>query len=279
MGEGARKIASLFIVLGCGCTFGASGSGSDDSGSGSADEGSGTVSAGPASSPTASSSAVDASASAASGEGTSGPPPVDTTAGDDDPPPESTTTTGEPTSTDATTGMEGCTAAGEELIAFAADAEVVAPMALAESSLLPGTPQVARSEVAEQGTVTFTFDVACPGEFRIWGLVWDNSPGADNGPDSYYATLDGEPADEYDWYYGCQTGGNPGAAWSYQPLVDWVEFDCVYDDLSFTLEPGTHTLTLRNREGGFGFDVAAIAAIVVSSDPTTDPNTLFDPTP
>ena len=217
MGEGARKIASLFIVLGCGCTFGASGSGSDDSGSGSADDGSGTVSAGPASSPTASSSAVDASASA-SGEGTSGPPPVDTTGGDDDPPPESTTTTGESTSTDASTGMEGCTAAGEELIAFAADAEVVAPMALADSSLLPGTPPVARSEVAEQGTVTFTFDVACAGEFQIWGLVWDNSPGADNGPDSYYATLDGEPADEYDWYYGCQTGGNPGAAWSYQPL-------------------------------------------------------------
>lgn len=272
-------------VLATACTFGASGAGAGaDTSEDTEGAATGTTGAGPGSSPTASGSAGDAGSTAPPDGSTSTSSPSDETTvaiADDtrgsstsDAPPASTS---DSSTSDSSTGGDDCAGPGEDILLFVEDAELGGPMQLTTSSLLPGMPSVAFSAVEDQGTVTFTLDVACEAEFRIWGLVWDETPGADNGADSYYVSIDGGP--ELDWYYGCQTGGASGAGWSYQPVMDWVMFDCVYEELSLSLAPGSHTVAFRNREGGFGENVASIAAIVASSDPATDPADLYDPAP
>jgi hypothetical protein len=182
---------------------------------------------------------------------------------------------------DESSSGEPCDA-GLPSIHWASDAVVVEPMMLTTALFLPGMPQMAYSATAEAGTITFAFELQCARTIRVQGLVWDFSEGLDPAnPDSFYASIDGEPAPELEWAYGCETAGLGDESWSWQTLRSGSRNDCVTEPFEVELQAGPHELTLRNREGGGadGFDIAAIAAIVVTDDPSLDATTLFDPNP
>jgi hypothetical protein len=137
-------------------------------------------------------------------------------------------------------------------------------------------PDVAASAVAESGTVSFSIDFACAGEYVLWGLVWDYDPGAygTDDPDSLYVGVGGP---EQTWRYGCQTGSAvSGLSW--QPLTTLDAQPCDASPLLLEVaDAGTVAVQFRNREAGGGSQVAGIAAIVVASDATADPADLYAP--
>lgn len=224
--------------------------------------------------------------------GSTGEPPATGTTGDT-PPPDPTTgaattgttgatgttdagdastgTTGDATTSDpgtdtnATTGDTACPALDVQLLVLVEGSVVEPPMVTEESQLGEGV--IAYSPVAEAGTVEFTVDLPCAGEYTVWGRVHDELPGTLEGnPDSYYARVDGGP--EITWVYGCQTtDAEPGWTWqriqaASGPLcdesVDWVS----------PLGPGPHAIRLRNRESARGFTTSAsVARILVTNDP------------
>ncbi|HWB75583.1 MAG TPA: hypothetical protein VG755_11530, partial [Nannocystaceae bacterium] len=113
-------------------------------------------------------------------------------------------------------GIEEPTCPAEVLtLLWSEGADVGAPMQLVPTDANMD-PDVAASAVAESGTITFAIDFACPGEYSLWGLVWDYSPGAygSDDPDSFYVGIGGP---ESTWRYGCQTAEmSSGLSW--QPL-------------------------------------------------------------
>lgn len=149
---------------------------------------------------------------------------------------------------------------------------LTAPMQLDTS---PTEGPFAYSEVANQGRASFEFLVPCQAEVRAWARVYDPGVGA-NGldftdPDSFRIAFDGEADTE--WWYGCQMADAAlyGSAWSWERLMDnaW----CANDEFRRTLSPGTHLLHLTNREAGSlaSASVAAVASVVVTSDPAYAP--------
>lgn len=154
-------------------------------------------------------------------------------------------------------------------------AQVMAPMELiaAEAN---DNPEVASSTVAEAGAVTVSLEFECPGEYTLWGLVWDYDPGAwaAPDPDSFYFDVGGA---ESTWRYGCQTTeASSGLSWQRMASLAAQPCEASYVVLQ-VFEAGTVELTLRNREAGDGSAVAGLAAIVVSDDPDADPATLYAP--
>jgi len=138
------------------------------------------------------------------------------------------------------------------------------------------SPKVASSPVAESGSVTISIDFACPGEYTLWGLVWDYDPGAwaEPDPDSFYFDVGGAEAT---WRYGCQTAeATSGLSWQRIASLSGQPCDASYVVLE-VYEAGEVELTLRNREGGDGSQVAGVAAIAVSDDPGANPASLYDP--
>lgn len=179
-------------------------------------------------------------------------------------PDDTTTTTTGTTTTTTTTGQQPCDTF-EKHIELVADAVVIPPMVTTVSQVGEGI--VAYSTQAESGLVTFTFDVACPGQYAVWGRVLDAEPGVNNyDPDSFYPRLDLAP--EVGWYYGCQTGGlSDGYHWL--RVRAGIEGAPCQDGVPWTLDlaPGTHAITLRNREQmDGGGNVAAVARILVTRD-------------
>lgn len=170
----------------------------------------------------------------------------------------------------------GCVESESEKLLWAEDALLIPPMELRMAIYLPGKPQMARSFIVESGSVTFSFDLDCASTVHISGLVWDIADGAapDNA-DSFYVSIDGAP--ELEWEYGCQTDGMGDMYWGWLPIEDAGPITCSSESVEFELEAGSHELTFRNWESGAGEDFAAIAAVVVSTDPGFDPNTLYDP--
>lgn len=267
-------------ILGFGCSF-------DGSGAGGAFEESGTAT-------------EDADGSTTGVSGMDDGPPTTTppTTGDDhsgtaDPQmttdPDSTTApaaddsstaTSEPATTssgdESTTGIDPCANTTEETIIWVEEAILGNGVNTQMSNALPGNPLIAYGREAGTGTITFPFEVACPAEFRVYGLVWDDEAGANNGADSFYVSADG--GTEIVWSYGCQTWGNPDQNWSWLDVRAWNSPPCNVQGISYTLEAGAHEITLRNRENaGWGDDIAAVAAIIVTSDPNTDPDAIYDP--
>ncbi|MEM7158586.1 MAG: hypothetical protein AAF799_37445 [Myxococcota bacterium] len=174
------------------------------------------------------------------------------------------------------TDTEACEPTEPDTLLWAEDALVLPPMELREAIYLPGKPQMARSLLAEMGSVTFGFELECASTVTIFGLVWDIAQGTQpDNSDSFLVSVDGQP--EELWEYGCQTEGLGDMAWAWLPLEAAGPMDCSPTMMSFELEAGTHELTLRNREQGVGEDFAAIAALVVTDDPSFDPVTLYDP--
>jgi len=151
-------------------------------------------------------------------------------------------------------------------------------MALAVVDILPGLPLMARSYAADAGSASFSFELACPTTVSFLGLVWDYQAGATpQNPDSYYFSVDGLPVPEAVWAYGCTTTGLADQTWSWQQVSSWTMMDCDSTPFEVELAAGTHEITLLNREAGGGIDAAAIIAIVVTEDPSFDPNTFYDP--
>lgn len=158
---------------------------------------------------------------------------------------------------------------------WANEATVGAPMQLVPTDANMA-PEAAASVVAESGTVTFDVEFACPGEYTIWGLVWDYAPGAygTDDPDSFYVGVGGP---EQTWRYGCQTG-EVASGLSWQPLLALQAQPCEAAPLVLDVaEAGSVQLQFRNREEGGGNAVAGIAAIVVASDGAADPTELYAP--
>lgn len=132
----------------------------------------------------------------------------------------------------------------------------------------------AYSEVADDGRASFQFVLPCPAEVRAWARVYDPAVGANGlepGPDSFFVSIDAE--DPVEWWYGCQMldAAPYGAAWSWEPLMDNAY--CGADEYRRTLSPGTHLLHLANREAGDHAmsRVAAVARVVVTTDPAYAP--------
>ncbi len=178
------------------------------------------------------------------------------------------------------TGVGVCDAPPDlALLLPAADAEVVEPMMAIPSMVLPDKTIYARSDVEEEGTATFSFDLDCDYEVIIQGLVWDRFAGfAPSNPDSFYISVDDEEPEGL-FPYGCQTQGQDDSLWSWQPVVPLDGKMCGETPGVYMLTAGSHTVRLRNREGGFGDNFAGVAALVVTDDANFDPTTLLDPYP
>ena len=191
---------------------------------------------------------------------------------DDASPDSETTVADESTTGDA--GADECPTAVLDLY-WVEQADLVAPMELVAAEA-NDSPEVAISTVAEAGSVTVSLEFECPGEYTLWGLVWDYEPGPWAAPDadSFYFDVGGA---EVTWRYGCQTTNVPsGLSWQRMASLTAQPCEASYVALQ-VVEAGTVVLTLRNREAGDGSAVAGLAAIVVSDDPDADPATLYEP--
>lgn len=177
--------------------------------------------------------------------------------------------------TDDGSALPDCPAEVFELL-WAGSADLADPMQLAVAEDAMDSPDVATSTIAEEGSVTFDLHFECPGEYAIWGLVWDYAPGAlaSDDPDSFYVGVGGpEPT----WRYGCTTGEeSSGLSWQRLQALQAQPCDEVPVVISVA-EPGDVQLTFRNREAGGGSQVAGISAIVIATDVDANPYDLYDP--
>lgn len=219
---------------------------------------------------------------------TADPTTVGTTPGDG----SDTTHSGSPTSTGSDATESNDSASCDEplvpTLLWAEDAMLTGVELLMSNQLPPvdGRPvQFARSFNPGQGDVRFEFDVQCEGSIYAWGLVWDADGATTMHADSLLFAYDDDPPDAADrptWPYGC-TSDFSGFAWRWEPLAEGSEPRCQPDRVIVSLSEGRHSLTLTNAEtGGQPGPVnnyAGLAAVVLSSDPDTDPSALYDPTP
>ena len=175
----------------------------------------------------------------------------------------------------STTGS--CEAREPPKLMWAEDATLVPPMELVPAVLLPDTPMLARSYAGDAGTIVFDFDLPCAATVEIHALVWDAISGVQppDDPDSYFVSVDRQR--EEIWTYGCATGRVRDGTWLWQRVAGTTRAACDGDTLTFDLEAGPHELALRNRESGGDFVYAGIAAVVITDDPTFDPETLYEP--
>lgn len=178
------------------------------------------------------------------------------------------------TNGEGSTGAATCTNADQDTqITFANQGTLVPPMELGFADILG--IDVARSGTSELGTVTMPFTTTCNGPVHLWALVWDAVGGVTNeNADSLYVTID--DGDEQAWIYGCVTEEGVDQRWRWLPLESWTMTQCNHIPFVVDLPPGEHTIVVRSREGGSGgIDVAAIAGVVISHDPQTDPSPFF----
>ena len=172
--------------------------------------------------------------------------------------------------------IDDCDGAIHTATLWAEEADVSDPMVLKESASLNDVMFV-HSLVAGSGSATLAFTLPCSGAFRLGALVWDRYEGGSNpgNADSFYVSVDGQPF--FEWVYGCTTGGQGDARWSWQ----WVRTysPCAEEDFVAELDSGTHTLTFLNREAGEESlsNYAGLAAILVTNDGYVDPNHFYDP--
>jgi hypothetical protein len=164
--------------------------------------------------------------------------------------------------------------------------EVVQPMVRVEAwGGLSGDPQVAYSDTGGAGTVTLALDVPCDRDYYLWGVIWDRYAGAPScggvaNPDRYWVQVDGGA--ETDWRFACNTCGARDSTWSWARVETYMGSPCATQPLVISLTAGAHTLRFRNEEAGT-FDppenpnVAAIAAVAVSTEADYDPSTDYVP--
>jgi hypothetical protein len=267
---------AALIITGFGvaaCAFDAAGVGTSGSGPevGSADD---TTTSGPAStdagdgslategegeSETGSSSLGTSSlSSSGSDDGTS------TTMASDDSDTSSATETSSGDSSSESTGTAIDCAEPQTFAADVASATLQPPMTVA-TDLNVG--MFAYSPVEDDGSIEFTFDLPCPGTYRLWAWVFDGWQGVNVGDPDSFTVVSGSL--EGDWFYGCQSEAvGEGWHWFQVRLGDGGTFcdDSVLVELE--LPAGQHTIEFHNREPENTFNnVAGIAGAVLTTDP------------
>lgn len=154
--------------------------------------------------------------------------------------------------------------------AFAAEAELVAPMTHAED---PQAGWYIASTEANQGRATFTVNLPQSGRYYAWGLVWEEHLGGDRGDaDSFFVYVD--DGEEKLWHFGCGNERRPGPQvfghWRWQRMLEMpnADSDCQLRDLEFRLSAGAHQIVVRNREAADDPSRAArLARLVLTNDP------------
>jgi len=149
-------------------------------------------------------------------------------------------------------GSDGC---GTTNVCFEAESGViVAPMEVQDDPTASGGKSVIAS-ANNAGSVTWTFDVATAGTYVIWCRI----VATNEGTDSFFASIDGGSAIEYDtsWQNGTTTVG---------PQWQWTEINTAQDQTdemlrTFTLSAGSHTLEFGGREQG-----SVVDRLIVTSD-------------
>ena len=141
-----------------------------------------------------------------------------------------------------------------------------------KSQSMVGEGTIAFSRKPEMGVVNFPVAPPCAGPVAVWARVQDLEAGInDKDPDSFYPRVDDEA--ETAWLYGCQTYDMPaGYHWLRVRAGVPGEKCNTFTDWSPQLGAGSHTISLRNREGQSGMAVAAVARLLVTSDFNYVPN-------
>jgi hypothetical protein len=142
------------------------------------------------------------------------------------------------------------------------------------------TVTFARSLTEDLGSVTFEFDTECDGDVYIWGLVfdWISNPASGNA-DSYWYGIDADGVADGDaWAYGCDS---TSSGWAWRRLRHYLASPCMTEPEVPSLDAGSHTFNLLNREPGetgiTTFNFAGVAAIAISNDEMYDPLADYDP--
>lgn len=91
------------------------------------------------------------------------------------------------------------------------------------------------------GTATFTLSVPHSDRYVLWGEVQAPAPN-DN---SFYVSVNG--GEEFTWHTPAPR--KTTSDWQWDPISDGTG-DAFTDPVVFSLEAGTHTLRIRNREDG-----------------------------
>ncbi|WP_181234120.1 hypothetical protein [Enhygromyxa salina] len=260
------SIVCACLVLGTGCGFDATGAGDspeaadDTGGDGDGDPGDGDPGDGDGDSGDGDGDPGDGDGDTGDGDGDTGDGDGDTGDGDGD------TGDGDGDTGDGDGDPDPCAGFTYQTLMLASHGETELPMDIyGDPNQNPGV--FAQSQEEGAGTITWTFELVCPAEVVIWGLVWDSKPGIEgNDPDSFWVRVDGEDP-EHKWVYGCHTE-NIQSNWSYQPVSHNQGTDfCMVEDLSWNLAAGMHTLRFRNREfSATAVDAAAVGRVLVTTD-------------
>ncbi|MEZ5229288.1 MAG: hypothetical protein R2710_22290 [Acidimicrobiales bacterium] len=145
--------------------------------------------------------------------------------------PPSTTTTTAPTTT---TAAPTTTAPPALLEVSASSATLSGGMTLNNGSI--GTAENSGNNFnganSTSSKATFTFTVTEAGTYKIQGATITNG----GGSDSFYVQVDGQPSSGYTW--GVSNG------------TDYVNDNNGGSDVTVSLQPGTHTVTIALREDG-----------------------------
>ncbi|WP_205632945.1 hypothetical protein [Enhygromyxa salina] len=262
------SIASVFLVLGVGCGFDSTGAGdssgeadTDGNGDGDGDPGDGDGDGDPGDGDGDSGDGDgDGDSGDGDGDGDSGDGDGDSGDGDGD------TGDGDGESGDGDGDPDPCAGYSFHEIMLASDGQPALPMALYGNENSPPPGVWAQSEVDEEGTITWGFDVECPVEVVMWAVVWDQKPGfLPDDADSFWVRMDGEDP-ERKWVFGCQTE-NVDSGWSYQQVSHNAgENTCMLESVSWVLNPGVHILRVRNRESSTFQGAAGIARVLLTSN-------------
>jgi len=126
---------------------------------------------------------------------------------------------------------------------------ITSPFQTVSDSIVSGSKYI--QAVTESGSAIYTFSIDKAGEYKMIGRVYAE----DDSTDSFYFSIDNAPNDIWDL--------NPHAlasefgVWRDDELTKRGSggFDSPqYDPYSFNLASGSHSLTLRGREGGAKLD-------------------------
>ena len=261
---GVRSAVGLLALVIVGCTF-ESGSGQlppfENTQTGEPVEGSsgGDTTTGPPASPT-STVTSQGEPDPTNDAGSSGGASISTSSSGD-----AGEVTGDETSSSSGGGSVDCTIP-ITLTQTAAEATLFKPMQL---GMFQGS-QYAFSLSQGAGAVRFSFDVACPSTYRLFGRVRDDNPGIHEccDPDSF--DVEGPGGLEHTWFYGCDTT-TAGWTWAQVEAGENAASCGEAPGLLVPLSAGTHEFTLRNREPAEGGAHAGISELVLTNDPTYSP--------
>ncbi len=264
-GPGVRRAASLLVLAVVGCTFD---SASDpppafeagDTGSsvtGSLGDTTGGPELGTSSTSTSAGPSDTASDAASTGGVTEGETSTSVASGEEE------GTTGEVASS-TSEGPVDCTTP-ITLTQTAAEGTLSGPMQL---GMFEGS-EYAFSLEQNAGAIRFTFEVACPSTYRLFGRVRDDVPGTGPGdPDSF--DVEGPDGLFDSWFYGCDTL-NPGWTWAQVEAGKGLGSCNEPLGLMVPLSADSHDFVFRNREAAVGQAHAGIAELVLTNDPSYAP--------